>query len=116
VQRRRHLRVPSDGVANLMDGGLGKVVTAHLYDISESGMKCKFTDYVPNPNTLVTRWALRIDGTVLVVVAKLAWSGRVGPVEYNAGYEFLEVHDALLSRLRAHIMSQLAKHGPLAED
>jgi hypothetical protein len=116
LQRRRHLRVPSDGVANLMDGELGKVVTAHLYDISESGMKCSFIDYIPNPSTPVTRWALRIDGTVLVVVAKLVWSGRVGPVEYNAGYEFLEVHDALLSRLRAHIMTQLAKHGPLADE
>jgi hypothetical protein len=115
VQRRKHLRVPSDGIANLMDGSLDRIVTGRLTDISEAGMRVVFEEYIPNPAKHVTQWAVRIDGTVLVIVAGLIWASRTGPIEYTAGYEFLEMHDALLSRLRAHIMSQLVKHGPMPD-
>lgn len=115
VQRRKHLRVPTNGTANLMDGTLDKIVAARITDLSEAGMRCVFSDYIPNPAQPLTRWAVRLDGAVLVIVANLVWAARSGPIDYVAGYEFLEVHDALLSRLRAHIMAQLVKHGPMPD-
>lgn len=115
VQRRRFLRVYSNCVANLMDGQVDRMVTGKVLDISEGGMKVEFAGYVPNPNQPINRWAIRVDGTALVIVAKMSWANRVGPLDFHAGFEFLEVHDSTLTHLRAHIMSQLVQHGPMPD-
>lgn len=109
VQRRKFRRVATDAVAQLMDGYNDKIIPVKLTDISEGGMKCRFLDYVPQDRGMPQRFALRVDGTVLVVLAQMRWSGRVTPVEIHAGFEFLDLHESEQARIRAHVMKQLSQ-------
>lgn len=107
VQRRKHRRVRTDATAHLLDEYGNEPVAAEILDVSEGGMKLAFTDFVPQDRDLPMRFALHVDGTVLIVLASMRWSGRVSPVEVHAGFEFEVMHDALSVRVRAHVISQL---------
>lgn len=107
VQRRKHRRVRTDAKGHLLDEFGNEPVAVEVLDISEGGMKLSFTDFVPTQRDTPMRFALQVDGAVLIVLASLRWSGRVSPVEVHAGFEFDAMHEALETRVRAHVIKQL---------
>lgn len=116
MQRRRHLRVSTDNATvKLMDGDLTNIKTGRVLDISESGMRCSFENFIPEERLNPFQWALQLGDTVLVVHSVMRWSGRVSPIEVQAGFEFIDPYDSLLTLLRSYVMAQLDARGPLVD-
>jgi len=110
-QRRKHRRVASNALAHLMDVRSEQVVPLRIIDMSEGGMRCSFTDFVPDDRGMPLRFVIRVDGTVLVLLANVRWVDRVNPVEVHIGFEFHSMHESLQTRLRAHVMHRLDNNG-----
>jgi len=85
MQRRRHLRVGTDATVKLMDGNVDRIIEGKVLDISESGMKVSFEGFIPEKSVTPFQFALKLDDTVLVVLAQMHWVGRVNPVEMQCG-------------------------------
>jgi hypothetical protein len=115
MQRRRHLRVSTDATVHLMDGDLDHVKMGSVLDISESGMRCSFENFIPEDRSNPFQWALKLDDTALIVLSVMRWSGRVSPIEVQAGFEFIDPYDSLLTRLRGYVMMQLDARGPIVD-
>lgn len=109
AQRRRHVRVKTEANAQMLDTSLIRPVDMKLIDISESGMKCELVEFVPEQRVMPYQFAVRLEGSTLLLLAELRWSAKINPITYHAAFEFIEVHDDSLRRLRAHIMQQLAR-------
>lgn len=109
AQRRRHVRVRTDATVHLMDVSLLRPVEMKLIDISESGMKCELVEFIPEKRILPYQFALKLEGATLLLLAELRWSSRINPIVFHAAFEFIEIHEDSLRRLRAHVMQQLAR-------
>ncbi len=108
AQRRRHVRVKTTATAELIDPTRLRPVEVSVLDISESGMKCEFVDFVPNQQDLPYRFVVKFEGVSLLLLGDYRWSAKVNPVTYHAAFEFTRIHEDELRRLRAHIMQQLS--------
>ena len=112
LQRRRHIRVSTEATVKLMDGDISRIVSGQVEDISESGMRVAFGEYIPVLRSMPFQFALTlVDDVTLVVMCRIRWTGRTGPLEMQAGFEFIETYESLLTRLRSYVMLQLDTRG-----
>lgn len=107
VQRRRHIRVATWAPVQLLDHRHDQTVAGTVVDLSESGMRCMFNAWVFDGEDDPFRLTLRLDGALLVVVAKPLWSGQVGAEQVHIGFEFVDLHHSQAARLRSHVQRQI---------
>jgi hypothetical protein len=115
LQRRRFIRVSADALFKLTDGDSQRIISGSVLDISEIGMRCLFEDCALPMHSQLHQFALQLENTVLPVTCELRWAGRTGPLETQAGFEFIDTSDSVRARLRAYVMLQLDRRGPLEE-